>query len=151
MPCPQVNHVEGGQNARPPYGRITERADTFPKSPLGCLGDGAGIVPYGTFDNWPLIPCGRIWMCGVQIAMITEHGLLIVYHSVPKSSFGVIPERKIGKKINQGRNRNEKYQTKANGTSGIGKKALNDMLVRQTVCAAVWGCQCNAIFLKSPV
>ena len=48
----QIYHIEECWNTKPPYKRITERADTLFNLRCNC----SRIVPYRTFHNNPFIP-----------------------------------------------------------------------------------------------
>ena len=75
-------------------------------------------------------------MCGIQIAVVIEHGFLVVQHSVPQSSVGIVPERKVGQEVNQGGERHEEYQTKYNCAPGIGNETIQYMFMGESVGAA---------------
>ena len=135
---PQINHIWKGSNAGPPYGRIAEGADSFTQAAFGSFGYDTGIVPYGPFDNGPLIPGGRKIMGGFQSAVISKHGLLVVEQSADQPSVRIIPEGQVGEQVDQPGNCHKKYQTEYNGAFGARAELLQNMSVGNAVGMSGW-------------
>ena len=72
-------------------------------------------------------------MCGVQTAVVAEHGLLVDKHPVKQSTVGVIPKRDVGQQVNESGDHYKKHQAEKNCVLGIGAKVLDNVQVWNTI------------------
>lgn len=140
-------HIESSGNTGPPDQRIPKGTDTFSDAAgTGRTGDNAGVIPDRTFDNGPFIPGGRVGMCGIEIAMIAKHILLIMQYFCEKPVNGTILKGKVGQKVNQDRKQHKEKHAEKNSAQYIGSEYPENMTVGNAIGTGVGILGCKPIF-----